>query len=77
MPYSKEEMDLLREHADLLSPRELEILLLRSGIKDGKPMGLKDVGDRLGITRERARQIERKAFSKMKTAEAPSQKAPK
>ena len=42
---------------------EQEVLRLRKG-EDGKPLTLEEVSQRLGITRERARQIEAKALAK-------------
>jgi len=45
-----------------ITPRERDILVLRFGLNDGKPKTLEQVGRLLGITRERARQIELKAL---------------
>lgn len=45
-----------------LSPREAKVLSLRFGLEDGCPRTLEEVGRLLGITRERARQIEAKFF---------------
>lgn len=49
-----------------LSEREAMILRLRSGI-DGDPMTLEQIGSRLGITRERVRQIEHGALEKSRS----------
>ncbi len=48
-----------------LNERELEVLLLRIGIVDGKKWTLEKCGRKLGITRERVRQIESRARSKI------------
>ena len=40
-----------------LSPREYQILLLKSGIGIDKPMTLKEIGNLLGITHQRVQQI--------------------
>jgi RNA polymerase primary sigma factor len=49
-----------------LSEREIKILELRFGFPDGcKGHTLEEVGKAFGVTRERIRQIEAKAFEKM------------
>lgn len=49
-----------------LQPREKLVLQLRYGLNDKRPHTLKQVGKFLGVTRERVRQIESKAFAKMR-----------
>ncbi|GAG34226.1 unnamed protein product, partial [marine sediment metagenome] len=41
-----------------LEPRRREVLEKRFGLKDEDPLTLQAIGDELGITRERVRQIE-------------------
>ena len=41
-----------------LNPRQQRVLTERFGLKDGKPKTLEEIGRRLGLTRERVRQIE-------------------
>jgi len=45
--------------------REAEILKLRFGLEDGQPLTLKEIGVRVGLTRERVRQIENDALRKL------------
>ena len=50
----------------VLGPREREILRLRYGFDRGDPRTLEEVGEALNLTRERIRQIERAALSKLR-----------
>jgi RNA polymerase primary sigma factor len=54
-----------------LSPREARILQLRYGLETGEPRTLEEVGQKLGITRERVRQIETQAISKIRHSVRP------
>jgi RNA polymerase primary sigma factor len=62
--------NLLREHLqDVLStlpPREVRILQLRYGLLDGQSYTLEEVGRKMGVTRERVRQIEAQALSRLR-----------
>jgi RNA polymerase primary sigma factor len=49
-----------------LSPREQEILKIRYGLDDGTPRTLAETGRMLGVSRERIRQIEKRALHKLK-----------
>ncbi|MDB5307125.1 MAG: polymerase subunit sigma [Gemmataceae bacterium] len=51
---------------DRLGKREAMVLRLRFGLGGGDPATLREVGDRLGVTRERARQIERDALASLR-----------
>ncbi|MBN1940347.1 MAG: RNA polymerase sigma factor RpoD/SigA [Candidatus Aminicenantes bacterium] len=48
-----------------LDEKEATVLKLRFGLDDDRPQTLQDIGDRLGLTRERIRQIEKAAMSKL------------
>ncbi|MFN8277510.1 MAG: RNA polymerase sigma factor RpoD/SigA [Chitinophagales bacterium] len=50
-----------------LTDREREVIKLFFGIGVEHPMTLEDIGDSLGITRERIRQIKDKAITKLRT----------
>lgn len=53
------------EEIESLPEREKEILFLRLGLKEESPLSLREVGEKLGITYERVRQIEKNALSKL------------
>jgi RNA polymerase primary sigma factor len=62
--------NLLKEHLglvlDSLPPREVRILQLRYGLLDGQSYTLEEVGRKMGVTRERVRQIEAQALSRLR-----------
>lgn len=58
--------DLFRTIEDTLPLREARILRLRFGLDDGRVHSLSDVGRKLGVTRERVRQIEAQALRKLR-----------
>lgn len=62
--------NLLKEHLenvlDTLPPREVRILQLRYGLLDGQAYTLEEVGRKMGVTRERVRQIEAQALSRLR-----------
>lgn len=53
-----------------LTPQQQEVLRLRFGLADGQTMTLAKIGDRLSISRERVRQIEREALTKLRKRQA-------
>ncbi len=57
---------LVREVLATLTERESAILRLRFGLEDGRPKTLEEVGERMGVTRERIRQIQEEALKKLR-----------
>jgi RNA polymerase sigma factor (sigma-70 family) len=58
--------DDLQDLLEYLNPREREILSLRFGLTGDQPLTLDEVGRRFNVTRERIRQIEAKALTKLR-----------
>jgi RNA polymerase primary sigma factor len=69
-PTEETSLSLLAEKMEqvlaTLTPREARILRLRFGLQDGRAYTLKEVGAKFGLTRERIRQIERKALRRLR-----------
>jgi len=61
---------MLREHLQEalaeLPPRETKILEMRYGLVDGRTLTLNEVGKKMGVTRERIRQIEAQALRRLR-----------
>jgi len=55
----------IRALLDELDEKEAIVLRLRFGLDDDQPRTLQEIGDKLDLTRERIRQIERKAMRKL------------
>ena len=58
--------ELVKEVLATLDARESRILAMRFGLDNGRPKTLEEVGARLGVTRERIRQIQEQALQKMR-----------
>jgi RNA polymerase primary sigma factor len=52
-------------HLDALEEREAAVIRMRFGLEPHKPMTLREVGEQLGFTRERIRQLEGQAVQKL------------
>ena len=70
-PLPEEEVEVsLRSQAlkaalDALSDRERQVVILRCGLADSEPKTLEEIGRRLGLTRERVRQIETDSLKRL------------
>jgi RNA polymerase primary sigma factor len=66
-------LSLLRQHLDqileMLPPREVQILKLRYGLSNGEAHTLREVGLKIGVSRERIRQIEAQAIRRLRQPE--------
>ncbi|MHC1693264.1 MAG: RNA polymerase sigma factor RpoD/SigA [Sphaerochaetaceae bacterium] len=56
----------INEALDFLSAKEREIVEMRFGLNGASPMSLKEIGELYNLTKERIRQIEKKAIERMK-----------
>jgi len=54
------------EALDTLPERERQVLALRFGLEDDQPKTLREIGDIMGLSRERVRQIESRALNQLR-----------
>ena len=70
LPLAEVEERLMREDITdaltSLTQRERTVIQLRFGLADGRPRTLEEIGQRMGVTRERIRQIESKTMEKLR-----------
>ena len=60
----------LQQALDKLPDREAQILRLRYGLADGRVYTLEEVGQTIGVTRERVRQLEAQALNRLRQSSA-------
>ncbi len=65
----RDRIDLLWKLLNSLPPKERDVLFKRFGFNGGNLMTLEKIGDLYGVSRERVRQIERKAIAYLKNEE--------
>jgi len=63
-----DELRQLGELLESIDERAAKILKLRYGLEGEDPMTLKEIGQRIGLTRERVRQIEHESLARLKEA---------
>ena len=63
--FNEDELKTIRKLLNQIDEREAEVLRLRYGLNDHPPLTLKEIGKRVGLTRERVRQIEKEALLKL------------
>ena len=63
--FDADEQEKLGQLLDVIDKREASILRMRFGIDRGEPMTLRAVGEKLNLTRERVRQIEKAALTRL------------
>jgi len=56
----------LREVLQVLSEREKKVIELRFGLRNRRTSTLEEIGDQMGVSRERIRQLERAALEKLR-----------
>lgn len=64
--------ELIRAHLRTLNDREALIIELRTGLSDGAEWTLDEVGGRLNVSRERVRQLEERAYRKLRALLMPA-----
>ena len=59
------ETELIENLLSTIDDRDAKILRMRYGLENGDPMTLKEIGERVSLSRERVRQIENEALKKL------------
>jgi RNA polymerase primary sigma factor len=69
----KIQVEMIHDLLGHLDDRETKILRMRYGLDNGEPMTLKEIGQRVNLSRERVRQIENDALGKLQELVAEGQ----
>ena len=65
--FDEVEMETIQKLLDSIDERDAKILRMRYGLDSGDPMTLKEIGEKVNLSRERVRQIENEALKKLYT----------
>ena len=63
--FSKSDSEFVGQMLSRITDREARVLKMRFGLNNGRRMTLKEIGEAVGLTRERVRQIEKEAKCKL------------
>ena len=63
--FNADELQTIQKLLNKIDKREAEVLRLRFGLNEDEPLTLKEIGKRVGLTRERVRQIEKESLAKL------------
>jgi|SRR5687767_8052427 len=66
--FDNADSEVINRLLNKIDEREATILRMRFGLNDQEPMTLKQIGIKIGLTRERVRQLEREALHKLREA---------
>ena len=56
----------LKKVVSTLTPRQVKVITLRYGLEDGEPLTLREIAERIGMSRERVRQIVLEALQRLR-----------
>ena len=70
-----DDLDRVFRRIDQLDDREASVIRMRFGLEPYMPMTLREVGENLGLTRERVRQLESQALAKLMSGLDPERQA--
>ncbi len=65
--FDEVEMETIQNLLDSIDDRDAKIIRMRYGLDNGDPMTLKEIGEKVRLSRERVRQIENEALKKLYT----------
>ncbi len=69
--FTNSQSKFLNKNLDRLSPQEQRVIRLYFGMSDNKALSLEDIGDIIGLSKERVRQIKEKGLANLRNFEMP------